>query len=78
MVTAAALEVPPVLVEQLAIGGIMVVPVGTATDDQRLIRVRRTNGGTEAEDLERVRFVPLVPGGATERRCPGSPNDGST
>ncbi len=68
IVTAAAHDVPPVLVGQLAVGGIMVVPVGYHeseghTDhDQRLIKVVRTEDGYETEDMGPVRFVPLVAG----------------
>ncbi|MEO5336193.1 MAG: protein-L-isoaspartate(D-aspartate) O-methyltransferase [Magnetospirillum sp. WYHS-4] len=68
MVTAAAHDVPPVLVAQMALGGIMVVPVGYheteehADHDQRLVKVVRTEEGYETEDLGPVRFVPLVAG----------------
>ena len=68
MVTAAAHDVPPVLVNQLAVGGIMLVPVGYheteehADHDQRLVKVVRTEGGFDTEDLGPVRFVPLVAG----------------
>ena len=43
----------------------MVVPVGD-DDDQRLVRVLRTEDGAETEDLNPVRFVPLVPGVASD------------
>ena len=62
MVTAAALDVPPVLLEQLAIGGVMVIPIGSGEQDQRLTRVVRSADGAETEDLGAVRFVPLVDG----------------
>jgi protein-L-isoaspartate(D-aspartate) O-methyltransferase len=59
-VSAGAPEVPPALVEQLAPGGRLVLPVGDA-DGQRLIRVRRLpSGQTRHDDLGSVRFVPLV------------------
>ena len=62
LVTAAAADVPAPLVDQLADGGIMVVPVDDGSDEgRRLIRVRRTKDGAETEDLGRVKFVPLVP-----------------
>ena len=64
MVTAAAIDVPPLLLEQLAIGGLMVVPVGDGDHDQRLELVRRTEDGVEIEDMGTVRFVPLVDGEA--------------
>ena len=62
MVTAAATAVPETLVSQLAVGGVMVVPVGEPDGGQRLVRVRRGADGTETEDLLDVRFVPLVNG----------------
>ena len=62
LVTAAAADVPAPLVDQLADGGVMVVPVDDGTDDgRRLIRVRRLGRGAETEDLGIVKFVPLVP-----------------
>jgi protein-L-isoaspartate(D-aspartate) O-methyltransferase len=62
ILTAAAPEVPAQLLEQLAPGGILVMPVGPEYRDQRLVRVRRTESGYAAEDLAWVRFVPLVAG----------------
>ncbi len=60
MVTAAAADIPPVLIEQLGPGGIMVVPIGADDPMQHLVRVRRTESGVETEDLGPVKFVPLV------------------
>jgi len=66
IVTAAAREVPAVLLDQLAPGGILVLPVGAEYHDQRLIRVRRQSSGGESDyatdELAWVRFVPLVAG----------------
>lgn len=62
IITAAAADVPPVLVDQLAIGGIMVVPIGDGDHDQRLVQVRRTEDGVETRDMGEVRFVPFVEG----------------
>lgn len=62
MVTAAAADIPPVLVDQLAVGGIMVVPVGEHRDHQDLLKVTKTDNGIDVEDLGPVRFVPLLPG----------------
>ena len=62
LVAAAAADVPPVLFNQLAIGGIMVVPVGLDEKDQRLVKVTRTGDGAETRDLGPTRFVPLVDG----------------
>ena len=63
MVTAAAEDVPAILVDQLAPGGVMVLPVGIGEGDQQLLRVRRTADGAETEDLGTVRFVPLIEDG---------------
>jgi protein-L-isoaspartate(D-aspartate) O-methyltransferase len=62
IVTAAAFDLPPVLFEQLAVGGIMVLPIGLDEDNQRLTRVIRTKDGAETKDMGPVRFVPLVDG----------------
>ncbi len=64
IVTAAAHDIPPLLVDQPAIGGVMVVPVNDGRDehDQRLLRVVRTQDGVETEELGITRFVPLVEG----------------
>lgn len=62
ILTAAALDIPAQLVDQLAVGGIMVLPVGLDNNDQRLIRLIKTGQGAETEDMGGVRFVPLLPG----------------
>lgn len=63
IVTAAAQgEIPPALLDQLAIGGIMVVPVFLPEDaTQLLVKIVRTETGFETEELAPVRFVPLLP-----------------
>jgi len=58
LVTAAPDEVPPPLLDQLKVGGVLVIPVGTGT--QELIRVTRTAAGYERESLLPVRFVPMT------------------
>lgn len=63
MVTAAAHDIPPALIEQLAVGGIMVLPVGDAAGlEQDLVKVVRTDAGIDIQHLGPVRFVPLVEG----------------
>jgi protein-L-isoaspartate(D-aspartate) O-methyltransferase len=60
VVTAAATDVPPVLAAQLAIGGVMVVPIDDGVGDPRLLRVGRDQAGLDTEDLGPIRFVPLI------------------
>lgn len=62
ILTAAACDIPPALCDQLAPGGIMVLPVGEEHHDQLLIRVRRGASEYVTEELGWVRFVPLVAG----------------
>ncbi len=62
IVTAAAETVPATLVEQLAPGGVMVVPVGRQGGDQALLRLTREAEGIREEVLDSVRFVPLLAG----------------
>ena len=62
MVTAAAAQLPTVLIEGLAPGGVLVAPVGEDHRDQQLLRIRRNDTGFSTEDLGLVRFVPLVAG----------------
>ena len=66
IVTAAAEDPPSTLLEQLRIGGIMVLPVGQSDTVQSLIRVRRTEAGFDYEELREVRFVPLIEGIAAD------------
>ena len=60
IVTAAAEQVPPALLDQLNNGGIMVIPVGT--DEQKLLKITRQGDTFLSEVIELVRFVPLVAG----------------
>ncbi|MBH89716.1 MAG: protein-L-isoaspartate O-methyltransferase [Magnetovibrio sp.] len=64
IITAAAHDIPPLLIEQMSIGGIMVVPVSDGRDenDQRLLKVTKTENGVETEELGLTRFVPLIQG----------------
>jgi protein-L-isoaspartate(D-aspartate) O-methyltransferase len=59
--TAAAPQVPPPLIGQLSVGGIMVLPIGSAYMFQTLMRFRKTlDGRVTKEDLGGVAFVPLT------------------
>jgi protein-L-isoaspartate(D-aspartate) O-methyltransferase len=65
-VTAAADGVPQTLLDQLAEGGVMVVPVGAERGDQVLLRLTKSHEGVKQEVLADVRFVPLVGGALPE------------
>jgi protein-L-isoaspartate(D-aspartate) O-methyltransferase len=58
IVTAAPPEIPQALVDQLAVGGVMVLPVGTS--HQEIVVVTKTPGGVTQERTIEVRFVPMV------------------
>ena len=58
MVTAAPDEVPRALVDQLAVGGLMAIPVGTL--DQELRILRKTEKGLQTLETLPVRFVPMT------------------
>lgn len=60
MVTCAPAEIPSALIEQLAEGGRLVIPVGTFF--QQLKVVEKRNGQITETDIIPVRFVPMVPG----------------
>lgn len=62
LVTAAAEDPPGPLLAQLKVGGIMVVPVGQSDAIQTIVQVRKLDNGYTYEDIQTVRFVPLVEG----------------
>ena len=66
IVTAAAKDIPEDLIAQLAVGGIMIIPVEAGPGRQELKRVVRSGEEIEVETLLPVRFVPLVEGVARE------------
>ncbi len=70
IVTAAPAEVPPPLLEQLAVGGRLVIPVGT--DHQELRVLTRTERGLETRTLFPVRFVPFTRDPEPPPRDPGA------
>ncbi len=60
ILTAAAPDVPPVLIDQLKIGGIMLAPVGGRFFPQELVMIRKKESGEiERRGLGGVAFVPL-------------------
>ncbi len=61
LVSAAAETVPDMLLQQLAVGGVMVIPT-TQNNGQALQRITRSNTGYQAEILEAVSFVPFLSG----------------
>lgn len=60
VVTAAPEVLPSALLDQLADGGLLVVPVGSQSKDQRLERWKKVGGLLYKQDLGAVRFVPMV------------------
>ncbi|MFU8837872.1 MAG: protein-L-isoaspartate(D-aspartate) O-methyltransferase [Thiohalomonadaceae bacterium] len=62
LVAAAPPEIPPPLLEQLADGGLLVIPVGGNTNAQQLLSVRRQGNEFIQQLLEMVSFVPMLGG----------------
>ena len=61
LVSAAPPEIPEMLLQQMAIGGVMIIPIGNA-DKQQLHKITRTQNGYHVEKLESVMFVPFLSG----------------
>lgn len=61
LAAAAPKQIPQQWLSQLAVGGCIVMPMGGRAQ-QQLLRITRTEDGYEQEELETVRFVPLVGG----------------
>ena len=62
IVTAAVEEIPSLVVDQLKIGGIMIVPVGLPNQKQSLLKVVKTEKGLDIKELMSVRFVQMKEG----------------
>ena len=62
IVTAASEDPPSTLLDQLRLGGIMVLPVGQSDSMQKLVKIKKTENGLEYHELRSVRFVPLLEG----------------
>ncbi|MCK5120555.1 MAG: protein-L-isoaspartate(D-aspartate) O-methyltransferase [Methylococcales bacterium] len=61
LVAAAPDEIPDALLEQMSIGGVMLIPVG-GVNNQALHKITRTESGYDDEILESVSFVPFLSG----------------
>jgi protein-L-isoaspartate(D-aspartate) O-methyltransferase len=66
IVTAAAETIPEALMAQLADDGIMILPLGSHEGSQHIIKLTKSQTGTQRENLIPVRFVPMLPGQAQE------------
>lgn len=66
VVTAAAEQPPPALLEQLAEDGIMLIPLGPQNGPQNIVKLTKSAMRIVRESLIPVRFVPLLPGRAAE------------
>jgi len=62
IVTAAAAEAPKALVEQLKVGGRMIIPLGEDRDRQSLVLIEKSADGLTESSVLPVRFVPLMRG----------------
>lgn len=61
LAAAAPQQVPQTLLDQLKLGGRIILPVGKR-NHQKLLKITKTEEGYEQQELESVRFVPLVEG----------------
>jgi protein-L-isoaspartate(D-aspartate) O-methyltransferase len=62
LVAASPHEIPEALLQQLAIGGVMIIPVGDSEGNQALQRITRSASCFQIEELEPVSFVPFLAG----------------
>jgi protein-L-isoaspartate(D-aspartate) O-methyltransferase len=71
IVTAAAGDEPPrALLDQMSVGGIMIIPMGRDKASQFIYRITRTEDDYRCEQLMPVRFVPLLPNVAKDEPEP--------
>ena len=64
VVAAGGPDAPPALLEQLAVGGRLMIPIGPTPREQELVRIRRVGAAEyQREQLGAVRFVPLIGAG---------------
>ena len=62
ILTAAVEEIPNLLINQLKVGGIMIIPVGLSNQKQSLLKVVKTEKGLDIKELMSVRFVQMKEG----------------
>ena len=62
ILTAAVEEIPILVINQLKVGGIMIVPVGMSNQKQSLLKVVKTEKGLDIKELMSVRFVQMKEG----------------
>ncbi len=60
IIACAAPKIPENLVAQLAVGGLMVIPVTVAEGLQEMLRITRTPDGFKTENLGNCHFVPMI------------------
>jgi len=65
IVTASPNNIPEKLVEQLAVGGRMLIPLTVDTGEQELVLLEKTEDGMDQMMIEKVNFVPLLEGTVT-------------
>lgn len=66
LITCGAPMIPPALLAQLKVGGVMVIPVGV--DNQEMLRIRKTEGEPIVEQYGDCRFVPMLGGKQFQNR----------
>lgn len=62
MVTAAAVQIPSELLDQLSVGGRLIVPTGRPNEPQSLMCLDKTEQGVIQKEIATVKFVPLIEG----------------
>ena len=64
ILAAAAPKVPEALLQQMAVGGRMVMPFGSSAESavQRMLLIERNQSGWTEQQLDPVKFVPMLPG----------------
>jgi len=60
IVTAASPEIPTALIDQLALGGRLIIPLGSSDGSQELTLIKKTPLGLKSQKILPVRFVPLI------------------